>query len=299
MPDAAARTGSRDLVIARVGPQSLHPHWLDHDEPRSWDLVLLPYVPLPDAVTRGCVVADVIPGPKWSGLRTLLSAWDGWRDYERVWLPDDDLMTSQADISALFAISRAVGLELFAPALHDESYFAHFSTMHNRVFAGRWTGFVEIMMPGFRVSTLARLLPTLELTETGWGWGLDSLWPHLLGYRDVGIVDAVQVLHTRPVGQSRDLELATRVRAESDRIMREHGCAQVHATYAAFGSSLQRLDLSPGALRAGLVAGWQHLIDADARVKDWLVHYQETLASSPSYPIEGTPTVLEPELLGA
>jgi len=290
---------SRDLVIARVGPQSLHQHWLDEDQPRDWDLVLLPYVPLSPSSTRGCLVADVILGPKWSGLRTFLNAWDGWRAYDRVWLPDDDLMTCQADISALFTISRAVGLELFAPALHDDSYFAHFSTMHNRVFAGRWTGFVEIMMPGFTVATLSRLLPTLDLTETGWGWGLDSLWPHLLQQRDVGIVDAVQVLHTRPVGQTRDRDLAARVQAESDHIMREYGCAQVHTTYAAFGSNLEPLDLTPDALLAGLVSGWQHLIDADARTKDWLVHFQKTSAACPSYPVEGTPSVLPPKLLGA
>ena len=148
-------------------------------------------------------------------------------------MPDDDLLTSQDTISAMFDVSRQVGLDLFAPALHDASYFAHFDTMRNHSFAGRWTGFVEIMMPGFSASALEKLAPTLHHSETGWGWGLDSLWPHLLDHKNGGVIDSLPVLHTRPVGQMRDLDLAARVRGESDSIMAEYGCRQVHTTYFA------------------------------------------------------------------
>jgi hypothetical protein len=68
----------------------------------------------------------------------------------------------------MFAIAGEVGLRLFAPALHESSYFADFVTMRNASFHGRWTGFVEIMSPAFTTETLEALLPTLDLTETGW-----------------------------------------------------------------------------------------------------------------------------------
>jgi hypothetical protein len=238
------------------------------------------------------VVEDVIPGPKWTGLRQVLNDWDGWREYDHVWLPDDDLFATQAAIERTFEIAAVLGLDLFAPALHETSSYAHFDTMRNERVAARRTGFVEIMMPGFSTAALERLLPTLDLTVTGWGWGLDSVWPKLLDYENVGIVDEVAVIHTRPVGQMRDAELGRRVHAESDAILAEYDCAQVHATFAAYGRDLQPLDLTPERLLSELAAGWGYLIERDPRVLSWLVDFQRPHFRWADYPIEGTPEVV-------
>ena len=280
---------SRSLVLARVGRSSLHQCWLDRGKPRNWDLYLVPYQPIPPQDGLDCVVGDVIPGPKWSGLRELLNRWGGWRDYDLVWFPDDDILATQDTISEMFDVARAVGADLFAPALHDASYFAHFITMRNRSFYGRWTGFVEIMMPGFNVSALKELLPTLDLTQTGWGWGLDSLWPKLLNYRNLAVIDGAPVIHTRPVGQMRDADLARRVHEESDAILRSHKCRQVHTTFAAFGPDLAPIDTDPERFFADLVKGWQHLIEDDPRILTWIVDYQQKLFRWPEYPVAGTP----------
>src|SRR5215210_5850693 len=236
----------KSLVLARVGSSSLHHCWIDSGKPRNWDLYLAPYQEIPSHTARlECVVGDILPGPKWSGIRHVLNEWNGWRDYDYIWLPDDDIFANQDTISRMFDVARAVEFELFAPALHETSYYAHFITMKNRNFYGRWVGFVEIMIPGFSRAALEKLLPTLDLTETGWGWGLDSVWPKLLDYKNVGIIDATPVIHTRPVGQMRDEELARRVYAESDEILEANDCAQVHATFAAFGEDLKLRELSP------------------------------------------------------
>jgi hypothetical protein len=155
----------RDLVLARVGAGSLHGSWLSGDDPREWDLHLVPFQPVPFASGPDLEVADVIPGPKWTGLREYLRSWDGWRDYDFVWMPDDDIFATKATISAMFDVARVVSLDLFAPALHDASHFAHFSTMRNHSFFGRWTGFVEIMMPAFSRGALEHLLGTPHQTS--------------------------------------------------------------------------------------------------------------------------------------
>jgi hypothetical protein len=292
---------SRSLVIARVGASSLHPRWTAPGTGRDWDLYLCPYEPLPPQDGVGCVVGEVIPGPKWTGLRRLLNAWDGWREYDHVWLPDDDILADRATIDRLFATGRGLGLDLYAPALHETSWYAHFSTMRNQSFHGRWVGFVEIMMPAFSRRALELLLPTLDETRTGWGWGLDSVWPKLLGYRNVGIVDAAPVVHTRPVGQMRDRALAERVLRESDELLARHRCEQRHTTFAAFGPDLRRLELTPEALFARLVDGYRYLIDRDPRVLCWLADYQRRLMPPAAYPIAGTPEVgppLEPAAVG-
>jgi hypothetical protein len=282
----------RNLVLARVGANSLHPRWLDGDTPRNWDLRLVPYEPFPAASDGDCMVGELVPGPKWRGLREALNTWDGWRDYDAVWMPDDDLDASCETINRLFDLAAAVGLDLFAPALDDASHYAHFITRRNPRFFGRRVGFVEIMMPGFSRAALERLLPTFDLTETGWGWGLDSVWPKILNYEDVGILDAVAVTHTRPVGALRDMALRRRVIEESDRLTARYGCAQVHATFGAFGEDLRdRADLKPEALRDELVAGWSLLIERDPRVRGWIDAFQRGAPPSPPYPVAGTPTV--------
>ncbi len=280
----------RNLVLARVGGNSLHPCWVDRGTERDWDLVLVPYQPIaPQPEELDCTVADVIPGPKWSGLRQMLADWDGWRDYDHVWMPDDDIYANQAMISRMFEVARATGLDLFAPALHETSYYAHFITMANRSFYGRWVGFVEIMVPGFSTTALERLLPTLDLSETGWGWGLDSVWPKLLDYRNVGIVDGTAVIHTRPVGQMRDPDLARRVLAESDHMLATYDCRQMHVTFGAFGPDLTARDLTPERLLADLVQGWQYLIDRDPRLLGWIADFQALRVPIEEYPVAGTP----------
>jgi hypothetical protein len=280
----------KSLVLARVGSSSLHPCWLDRGKPRNWDLYLSPYQQIPPQAGLDCVVGDVIPGPKWSGIRKVLNEWNGWRDYDYIWLPDDDIFANQDTISRMFNVARAVGLELFAPALNETSYYAHFITMRNRSFYGRWVGFVEIMIPGFSSAALERLLPTLDLTQTGWGWGLDSLWPKLLKYKNVGIIDGTAVIHTRPVGHMRDAALGRRVKEESDTILESHDCHQMHTTFAAFGPDLRPLDLSAERLFVELVKGSQYLFERDPRVLTWMADYQKPHFQWPEYPIAGTPS---------
>jgi hypothetical protein len=278
------------LVIARVGRRSLHPFWLEPAKDRSWDLYLCPFQQLDPAHGADCEVGDVVPGPKWAGLRTLLNSWSGWKDYEYVWFPDDDIFTNQDDINAMFRLGGALNFELFAPALQEGSYYAHYITMTNQSFFARRVGFVEIMVPCFRSETLERLLPTLELTTTGWGWGLDSVWPKLLGYEGLGILDGVPVLHTRPVGSFRDPDLGRRVMEESDRLLQQYGCRQEMTTFSGIDEALADVALTPDQLLVRLAEGWHYLLDRDPAILRWTVEHQRSSFEWKQYGTEGAPS---------
>jgi hypothetical protein len=280
----------RNLVVARVGRGSLHPSWFDKSASRNWDLFLCPFQDIPDQEGLDCVRGDVIPGPKWTGLTKLLNSWDGWRDYDYVWLPDDDLFAPQSVINMMFDFARQVNFALFAPGLHESSYYAHFIAMRNKRFFARRVGFVEIMAPCFSRNALEQLLPTFSLSSTGWGWGLDSLWPKLLGYEGLGIIDACPVLHTRPVGQFRDAELGRRVMEESDRILRSHDCSQRLVTFDGVSTEFQDLKLPPDELLSHLVRGWDYLLPGNPRLLNWIVEHQRPHFHWPPYPAAGSPT---------
>lgn len=280
----------KNLVVARVGANSLHRSWIDPGQPRDFDLYLCPFQDVARTGDLDIIHGETMPGPKWTGLRTLLNGWDGWKDYEYIWLPDDDLFATQSTISAMFKAAGDLSLQLFAPGLHEQSYYAHFIAMRNKRFFARRVGFVEIMAPGFSKSALEKLLPTLDLTVTGWGWGLDSLWPKLLDYEGLGIVDSTPVLHTRPVGQFRDPDLGARVIAESDEIMARYECSQRMETFAGIGPDLQERALSSDELLVELVEGWKYLFAKNPGVLRWIVQQQSAPATLSAYPISGSPT---------
>ncbi|MFC4170198.1 hypothetical protein [Teichococcus aestuarii] len=280
----------KNLILARVGKNSLHRCWIDQGKPRDWDLYLCPFQEISPQTDLDCIVGHVIPGPKWTGLRQLLNDWNGWREYDHIWLPDDDILATQDTITAMFDAARALQFQLFAPGLHEGSHYAHYIGMRNQSFFARRVGFVEIMVPGFSRAALEKLLPTFDLSTTGWGWGLDSLWPKLLGYQGLGIIDGVPVLHTRAVGQFRDAELGRRVNEESDRILAEHECGQRMITFAGIDRDLRERQLSPDQLLVELVRGWQYLLDRDPRVLRWVVEQQRPAFEWPGYAVAGSPT---------
>jgi hypothetical protein len=219
LPEAAGLAEQKKyLVILRAGAGSLHPAWLQGEAAPVFDLVLCPYedIPLDPAAFWQ---SGTIAGQKWTGLHRLLAEWPDWRRYDYIWLPDDDLATGCDTINALFTLSARFGAALSAPSLSENSHFSHPITMHNRNFFARAVSFIEVMMPCFRRDALELLLPSLGMTETGYGWGLDSVWPGLLQYKDVIIFDHLTVHHTRPLGAMRDHSKLTEIQAEMTRVM--------------------------------------------------------------------------------
>lgn len=200
---------TRGLVVLRCGRSSLHWHWLEGPR-KNWDLILCPYQ---DIDARGHA-ARVIPGQKWDGLARYFAEFNGWRDYDYICLPDDDIATDTHTLNAFFDFCHRFQIGLAAPALTPDSYFSHPITMKNTEFVARRTSFVEIMMPCFSRAFFQEVLPTFGLSRSGTGFGLDYLWPHMLSYEDTWIFDDSAVHHTRPVGGLRQQRLAELAQAD-------------------------------------------------------------------------------------
>ncbi len=216
----------------------MHQTWLDPAAPRAWDLFVCPYTALPSvAGAAGIIVGDVISGQKWTGLRTLLNEWRGWRDYRYVLLADDDLFALPPTWSRFFDRCAHHAAKLASPALADDSYFSHCIMMRNTAFAARRVSFVEAMMPCFRADVLSELLPTLDNTTTGWGWGLDVVWAKLLSYRDLFIIDETPVTHTRPVQGAYSAEQVREANDEMRRITGRYNAQWVMKTLSGIDPS--------------------------------------------------------------
>lgn len=207
----------RFLVIVRAGDQSLHPMWTQSEETRNWELVVSYYGDDPEKYRFPGQRRIDDPGQKFLGLHALLTRDAFWRDYDYVWLPDDDLAVTESAINRMFELAASLDLAIAQPALSWTSYFSHHLTLRSPSFRLRYTNFVEVMAPCFHRDFLGTCLPTFA--ENRSGWGLDYLWPRLLhpGQPPCAILDEVEITHTRPVGGPNYDELrALGITAEDD-----------------------------------------------------------------------------------
>ena len=187
------------LIVARVGDRSLHPHWLQDGAP-MFDVFLSYFGDEPQKYRDQATYYEQAKGGKWPEIgRIVEQNWDLISQYKAVWFPDDDLLINASEINRLFSFMLAFDLALAQPALSMDSYFSHSSLLVQHNSALRLTNFIEVMAPVFSAKALQTLRHTFKQSPSG--WGLDNLWPHLLSADDrIAVIDAVTVVHTRPVG---------------------------------------------------------------------------------------------------
>jgi hypothetical protein len=196
----------RFLVVVRAGDRSLHPQWLAQAETRNWDLIVHYNGDDPQRYpTSGDGMLRIdSKGPKWPALHALLNhTRDAWREYDYIWIPDEDLAARGEDINRMFDLMAALGIELAQPSLSWESHASPVLTLHNPNFALRFSSFVEPTAPCFSRALLERVLPTFG--ETSIGVGLGYVWPRFLqnAATQCAILDRIQVTHTRPADDQR------------------------------------------------------------------------------------------------
>lgn len=191
----------KNLVVVRAGDKSLHPQWLSNTE-RNWDLVVSYYGDRPSRYEGQFDEIDVCRGSKWEGLASYFSRhMESVRQYQYVWLPDDDLFTTTENINCFFDACEQLDLLLAQPALTRNSYYSWPITLQQANSVCRLTDFVEIMAPCFAVEHLGRFVDTFALNSSG--WGLEWVWAAIaqeLGAHKMGIVDYAPLFHTRKVG---------------------------------------------------------------------------------------------------
>ena len=203
-----------NLVVLRAGEGSLHTQWPRDvsDADRNWDLCISYYGSDPAPMVGQCEYLTHAPYQrKFQAIFDLFYDGSPLLGYDRIWLPDDDLMVSWGGINQMLHVSRRYGLDLAQPSLavRPDCYIAHWFTGQQTGSVLRYIGFVEIMCPVFSNRALRICLGSFRDSVSG--FGLDHLWPALLGgpRSRMAIIDTVSVIHTRPMGKSYDVATAS------------------------------------------------------------------------------------------
>lgn len=207
----ASQPRRRNLVVLRANEQSIHRSWEQNldERDRNWDLCISWYGQgSPDDVADCEFLSIQREDRKFGAIHALFQPESPLWAYDQIWLPDDDLQIARRDINRLFMTCQRHGLHLAQPSLVPTSFVNHKMTAQQPDYALRYTNFVEVMCPLFSNMALRLCLPSFNASMSG--FGLDHIWPRLLGmvHSHMAIIDDVAVAHTRPMGNSYDMASA-------------------------------------------------------------------------------------------
>ena len=194
---------SRNLVVVRANAESLHPNFLDDPKTRNFDVLTSCYGSTPSDLFQGPGQERAPDDPDLASpalYRLITARWHDWAlRYDYVWLCADDVLTDQATVNKIFELCREYKLDLAQPAFDKNSHVSHEITQAQPEFKLRYTTFVEGTCPCFSYAALLKCWPTYGVNKTG--YGIDLLWPKLLGPNArIAVLDTVPVTHTRRRG---------------------------------------------------------------------------------------------------
>ncbi len=231
------------LLCIRSGKAPEYPKWLDFGKPRLWDL-LISYYAVPDAGMDHRADIVVAGGlTKLSNIQDLAQGPNIFSRYKSIAFFDDDLVIRFDAVDQMFIAFSRHNLLLAQPALSHQSHHSFRETLACPAFSMRFTNFVEIMMPVFSAAAFERCLPTF--TQSTSGWGLDWVWPHILGNpKDrVAIMDDIIVGHTKPIDTTSGAfyvfmkSLGVDPFAEKEKMLKTYGLSGTIVHYGAIARS--------------------------------------------------------------
>ncbi len=192
-----------NLIISAVGDKSLHKEWIKSHS--AFDVVLIYYGNNDEIYSdykKDALICIAQTGQKYHLIKMFIKEnFDFVLKYKYVWLPDDDISISADNLNDMFNIAKEYNLYICQPSvISSDGKVGHEITRPRKGFKLRFTNFVEVMMPLFKVETLLSLYDDFDLSESS--WGLDALWPHRLNYptNRLAIIDEISALHTRSAG---------------------------------------------------------------------------------------------------
>ncbi|WP_460556588.1 DUF707 domain-containing protein [Hymenobacter daeguensis] len=196
----------KNLVVAPCGNAStlFATDWLRNPAEKEFDVCLLFYHPVINepALYEGVEHFYHLKDFKYRMLHTLLTAEAPQLidEYEYFFFLDDDIAMDTAAINRMFELSRTFGTAISQASLSHDSFCSWpiFKNKPNCLL--RYVGQVEVMAPLFSRVALQKCL--VSFNENKSSWGLDSVWPKILGYprNEMAVFDDVIMEHTRPVG---------------------------------------------------------------------------------------------------
>lgn len=117
--------------------------------------------------------------------------------YEAIWVVDDDIIIDTSSINKMFTLFSRYNLWLAQPSFINGGRISWNITQKHPDCILRFTNFVENGVTVYSSKILPQLMETFKDARTG--FGVDLIWPKLLGYpkNKIAIIDAISCSHPK------------------------------------------------------------------------------------------------------
>jgi len=198
---------SRNIIIAPCGNKAsiFKEFWLKYKDEKEFEVCLLFYH---EQINNPSLYSDVdhffhLKGFKYHMIHRLLTeVHPEWlQQYDHFYFLDDDIEIDTRQINRMFALSKAMDAYITCASLTRDSYCSWPFFKQDTNSWCRYVGQIEVMAPLFSRAALAQCLETFIANRSS--WGMDSVWPKILGYPEDKLVvfDTVTMRHIHPVGK--------------------------------------------------------------------------------------------------
>ncbi|MFE1244720.1 DUF707 domain-containing protein [Fictibacillus sp. NPDC058756] len=189
---------NRFLVVAVIGDHASHYEWIKPSEYKNFDLCIIYNGDYTGGLKDDCNFYFEKKGAKWPAIKEIIKELgEQINKYDAIWFPDEEILTNAYTINRMFEIFNNQNFEIAQPALTNDSYYSHHTTLQHSFYLWRYSSFVEITAPIFSQNALKLCWNTFDLNQSG--WGLDLLWPKIINnpYKRIGIIDETPVTYIR------------------------------------------------------------------------------------------------------
>jgi hypothetical protein len=181
----------KNLLIVCAGPTSLHKQWV-YEKDRNFDTMVVHYGDDDSYLGDGEYYIRA-KGTKFNIIGDIFDQIP--KEYEYIFIPDDDLHIPIQDLNRLFEIANQYQLGICQPSL--VGYYSVQINLHHPGSILRYTNYVEIIAPCFDRKSFDACRSSFNYNKSC--WGIDVLWDMILGHPidKIAVVDDVIAVHTR------------------------------------------------------------------------------------------------------
>jgi hypothetical protein len=218
----------RNLLITTIGNDNHLGEWLNGE--RNFDVAIVNYDKHTEDYKRIniCKYYNTFSTFKYPGIVKVFAQEPDLLRYDYYWMPDEDVSLSTEEINKLFRKMDQFKIDLGQPSIEKSN--VSFPSWDQFTHRGNtdiiYATFIEIMCPCFSHGALMKCLETFKKSKSG--WGLDIVWPHLIGdnKNNIAIFNSIVAKHTRRTGGGMLYNALTKERIlpsnERKRLMREY-----------------------------------------------------------------------------
>ena len=206
--------GRRWCIFTSAGDYNNVLSWVAGLEDREWDLIVAFYGKDETAIHRlrpVCRALFRMQGSKFQNLKKLVNRQPGiFAQYEFIWVADDDLIVTPADVARLFQCASDYDFWISQPAFSGQGRISHPVTAWGGIDSSvRIVNFIEVTCPLFRKDKLDEFLTVYDGELVGWGidwWFCNHFEANRK--RKLAVIDEVVVINPHDYqrrGRSREI----------------------------------------------------------------------------------------------